>query len=138
MAISGLIPRGAKLLEPFSRGLLVLEARERADCAVERFLSPGELVGGVPDSVLDRGASLHPGEQFLHLGHDLRLRSVGADRDPLRAVTDRRAPVEAITSLACPDDHPGAAGAAAEDAETCEQPLDFGRLPRGTETRCAR
>src|SRR4051794_33202248 len=94
MTIPSLIPSSTQLLQPFPRCLFLLEASERADCLVERLLSPGEFFGSLVDAVLDRSPAFDPCEQFLHdLGNGV-LGDLSADRHSLRTVADRRAAVE--------------------------------------------
>src|SRR6266566_5634115 len=122
MAFPSLIPSLAQFPQLLAGSILALEPVEGANSRVECVLAPGELVGGLPHSALDRGASLDTGEQFLHRVDDSALGDRCADRHPLRAVANRRATIDRIGAVVrAADDHPSAAGAAAEHPQTREQ-----------------
>src|SRR5919201_2920211 len=118
MALPSLISSLAQFLQPLPRGVLVLEPLKGPECLVEGVLAPRELVGGLSHAGLDRDASPNSGQQFLDSLDDGPLGDRGADRYSPRAVADRRASVDRVAAVVgAADDHPGAAGTAAENAE---------------------
>src|SRR4029450_590049 len=129
MALPSLIPSLAQFPQLLAGGSLAFEPVEAANRGVECVLAPGELVGGLPHSALDRAASPDTGEQFLDSFDDGAFSDLRADCDPAGAISDRRAAIERELPLAHANDHAGAAGTAAENPEASEQAF---RLRPGT------
>src|SRR5512144_1626628 len=85
-----------KFQQPRLRLRLVRDHGETPDRVLERDLGGLERGLCVADIRLRARASLVVGDRSAHLLDDLLLGNLGADRDALRAVPSRRAPVDPV------------------------------------------
>ena len=102
---------------------------EKARMAREFGLAHVELGGCGFTSIFDARPSFHVREKGLHRFRHGSLGNLRADRDALRTVGHRRAAVERVELAALlrrADDHAGAAGAAAQHAETGQEAIGHG------------